>query len=120
MSTKDILSWLDEGEGMGAVFRLHAAKWYDYCRLHYNKTKLRRAEKRRASLDDDPGALKSTGQSTEQALPSTEKCFFFDQSGGGAFRHASTFQLDMHVRQRTLKLQDKPLLAKLNAGDLIA
>ena len=35
-------------------------------------------------------------------------------------RHASTFQIDFHVRQCALKLQDKPLLAKLSAGDLIA
>ncbi len=75
------LSRLDEGEGIEAVFRLHAAKWHDYCRLHYNKSKLQRAEKRRAPLEDDPGASKSTRQSTEHALPSTEKCFFCDQSG---------------------------------------
>ena len=37
-----------------------------------------------------------------------------------ALRHASTFQLDIHVRQCALKLQDKPLLAILSAGDLIA
>ena len=36
--------------------------------------------------------------------------------------NASTFDVDFHVRQCALKLQDKPLLAKLSlsAGDLIA
>ena len=33
---------------------------------------------------------------------------------------ASTFGLDVHVRQCALKLQDKQLLAKLSVGDLIA
>ena len=35
-------------------------------------------------------------------------------------RNVSTFELDFRVRQCALKLQDKPLLAKLSAGDLIA
>lgn len=113
------LSRLDEGEGIEAAFRLHSAKWHDSCRLQYNKTKLQRAVKRKALPEDEPGARKSTRQSSEHA-PSTEKCFFCDQSGGGALRHASTFQIDFHVRQCALKLQDKPLLAKLSAGDLIA
>ena len=39
---------------------------------------------------------------------------------GDALRNASTFDIDIHVRQCALKLQDKPLLAKLSAGDLIA
>ncbi len=73
-------------------------KWHDSCRLQYNNTKLQRAEKRKAPLEDDPGARKPTRQSTEHALPSAEKCFFCDQFGGGALRHASTFQLDIHVR----------------------
>ena len=33
---------------------------------------------------------------------------------------ASTFEIDANVRQCALKLEDKPLLAKLSAGDLIA
>ena len=33
---------------------------------------------------------------------------------------ASTFGIDANVRQCALKLEDKPLLAKLSAGDLIA
>ena len=35
-------------------------------------------------------------------------------------RKASTFGLDMNVRKAAMKLQDKSLLAKLSAGDLIA
>ena len=41
-------------------------------------------------------------------------------AGEDSLRAASTFDLDKHVRKSALKLQDKPLLAKLSAGDLIA
>ncbi|KAL5011366.1 hypothetical protein ScPMuIL_009917, partial [Solemya velum] len=40
------LAQLDEGHGIEASFRLHNAKWHDSCRLQYNKTELKRAEKR--------------------------------------------------------------------------
>ena len=43
------LSRLDEGEGIEASFQHHKAKWHDTCRLKFNKTKLQRAEKRKAS-----------------------------------------------------------------------
>lgn len=41
-------------------------------------------------------------------------------AAGDALRNAATFNVDIRVRQCALKLQDKPLLAKLSAGDLIA
>ena len=48
-------------------------------------------------------------------------CFFCDKTAAeDALRNASTFKLGIHIRQCALKVQDKPLLAKLSAGDLIA
>ena len=38
---------------------------------------------------------------------------------GDTLHNVSTFDLDVRVRQCALKLQDKPLLAKVSAGDLI-
>ena len=50
-----------------------------------------------------------------------ETCFFCDKPADKDSLHkASTFDLDEHVRKSALKLQDKPLLAKLSARDLIA
>ena len=47
-------------------------------------------------------------------------CFLCDNQAGSVPLHkASTFELDKHVRKCALKLEDKPLLAKLSAGDLI-
>ena len=39
---------------------------------------------------------------------------------GETLRNASTFQVDVRVRQCAVKLQDIALLAKLSAGDMIA
>lgn len=117
------MSRLDEGEGVEETFRLHKAKWHDSCRLQYNKTKLQRAEKRKKPHEDnpkdDPGTRKFTRLSSKQH--STEMCFFCGKpAAGDALRNAATFDLDIRVRQCALKLEDKPLLAKLSAGDLIA
>ena len=53
---------------------------------------------------------------------SVETCFFCDkpESSGGSLCKVSTFGFDSKVRQCVLKLQDRQLLAKLSAGDLIA
>ena len=58
----------------------------------------------------------------EQTGSSSEACFFCGKPApaGGTLRRASTFGIDVHVRQCAMKLQDKQLLAKLSAGDLIA
>jgi hypothetical protein len=113
------LSQLDEGQGIEAAFRLHKAKWHDVCRLQYNKTKLHRAEKRKMTQEDDSDAHKFTRRSSIEH--STDVCFFCGQSAVVDVLHnASTFGLDTRVRQCALALQDKPLLAKLSSGDLIA
>ncbi|XP_014664507.1 PREDICTED: uncharacterized protein LOC106806883 [Priapulus caudatus] len=115
------LSQLDEGQGIEAAFRHHKAKWHDSCRLQYNKTKLQRGEKRKMPHEDDPDTHKFTRQSNEHEHCSTDICFFCGKPAAeDALRNASTFELDIRVRQCALKLQDKPLLAKLSAGDLIA
>ncbi len=117
------LSRLDEGMGIEATFRLHKAKWHDSGRLQFNKTKLQRAEKRKMSDEPnpEPNPRKFTRLSREHEHHSTETCFFCGKSADGdTLRNASTFEVDIHVRQCALKLQDKPLLAKLSAGDLIA
>jgi hypothetical protein len=116
------LSKLDDGEGIQATFEHHRARWHDSCRLHYNKTQLFRAEKRKTSCERSADApRKYTRQSVDQPQPSVDKCFFCDgQAGKETLHEASTFELDARVRKCALKLEDKPLLAKLSGGDLIA
>ena len=92
------------------------------CRLQFNKTNLKRAEKRKWCIEDNTVASKKfTRQSIDVAPPSTETCFFCGMPPvGETLRNASTFQVDVRVRQCAVKLQDTALLAKLSAGDMIA
>ena len=90
--------------------------------LQFNKTKLERAEKRKFRIEDNTAASKKfTRQCIEAATPSTETCFFCGMPPVGEILHnASTFHIDVRVRQCAVKLQDTALLAKLSAGDMIA
>ena len=47
------LSWLDDGEGTGAIFRQHKAKCHDSRKLQFNKITLERAEKRKSRTKDN-------------------------------------------------------------------
>ena len=97
------LSRLDDGVGIEAIFRQHKAKWYHSCQLQFNKTNLtlQLAEKRKSLIENNTDvSKKSSRQSVEEAPPSTETCFFCSMSPvGESLRNASTFQVDVRVRQ---------------------
>ena len=121
------LSRLDDGKGIEATLKQHKGKWNDSCRLQYNRTQLQRAAKRTRPSDDEcttSGSKKRfTRISIEQpSCPLIETCFFCNKpsSCGETLRRASTFGIDLKVRQCATILQDEQLLAKLSAGDLIA
>ena len=116
------LSRLDDGDGIEATLQQHKAKWHDSCRLGYNKTQLQHAEKRKRPTEDVANASKKfTRQSLGEASTFIETCFFCGKPApaGKSLSKASTFGIDVNVLQCALKLEDKPLLAKLSAGDLI-
>ena len=118
------LSKIDDGRGIEATLIEHKAKWHDSCRLLYNKTKLKRAEKRKLQTEDDDSnrISKFTRQSMEEASSSIEKCYFCGKTALAeeSLRKASTFDVDFNVQRCAIKLQDERLLAKLSAGYLIA
>ena len=119
------LSRLDDGEGIEATLKQHKARWHGSCRLQYNKTQLRRAEKRKRPIQDasdDDTCMRFTRKCLEGTTASIGTCFFCGKaaSAGKSLCKASTFGVDIKVRQCAIKLQDKKLLAKLSAGDLIA
>ena len=66
--------------------------------------------------------MRFTRQCLEGTSTTIETCFFCGKpaSAGRSLSKASTFGVDIKVRQCAIKLQDKRLLAKLSAGDLIA
>ena len=116
------ISRLDDGDGIESTFQHHRAKWHDSCRLQYNKTQLTRAEKRKTTSENTEGMTrKYTRQSVDRTETVLETCFFCDkQAGNESLRKASTFDLDRRVRNCALKLEDKSLIAKLSAGNMMA
>ena len=56
--SSSIVSRLMEEQDLEGTFRSHKAKWHDSCRLQYNKTKLERATKRKASSSESSDAPK--------------------------------------------------------------
>ena len=132
------ISQLDDGEGIAVTLYQHKAKWHDSCRLMYNQTKLRRAEKRKrkrsadapeditvcSDSEDTCIPKRLTRQNLKQTAPSIsgEYCFFCGQPSSSVkpLRLAATKGLNEKVHQCALKLQDNELLAKLSKGDLIA
>ena len=121
------LSRLDDGEGIEVTLKKHKARWHDSCRLGYNKTQLRRAEKRKRPVDDDDSddaeaCIRFSRRCSEDVRAPIDTCFFCGKSApaGRSLSKASTFGVDINVRQCAIKLQDKQLLAKLSSGDLIA
>ena len=119
------INLLNEGEGTEASFQQHKAKWHDSCRLKFNKTKLQRAEKRKEAPDDSSSSKsprKYARRSLEKLPNPIDQCFFCGKRAEGeeSLHRASTLELDARVRHCALQLQDKPLLAKLSAGDMVA
>lgn len=98
---------------------------YQSCRLKYNSTKLKRAEKRALKTDSNKVDVaipckRSRSQSTE---PTSLRsfCFFCGQPPGISGLHkAATFQIDKRVRICAELLEDTELLAKPSAGDMVA
>ena len=116
---------LDEGGGIEATLLKHKAKWHKSCHSKFNTTKLQRAEKRKASMDDSdmecPIAKKYIRTKDHHELNTKDICFFCETSSTSEPLHeVSTFQVDSRVRKCVLVLQDERLLAKLSAGDMVA
>ena len=92
------LSRFDDGEGIEATLQQRKAKWHDLCRLEYNTTKLRLAEKRKRPIEDVGDVSKFTRHSLGETSTSTETYFCGKPApDGGSLFKASTFGVDVHV-----------------------
>ena len=120
------ISRLDEGNGIGATLLERAAKWHLSCKVKFNATNLKRAEKRASSSlltdNDELPSKRFTRLNNDEGRSSKDSCFFCEKPGSEKNRlhEVSTFQVDSRVRTCALKLQDEHLIAKLSAGDLVA
>ena len=119
------LERLDEGQGIEMTMVANKALYHHSCRLKYNNTMLRRAEKRalkrdREDLEVIATCKRSRSRSVESVILS-DLCFFCGQPPGDSVLHeAATFQIDERVRTCAKLLQDTELIAKLSAGDMVA
>ena len=115
------LSRLDEGNGIEETFLANKARWHKSCYALYNSTKLKRAEKRHSTQQEDLVGGKftrsSAGVCVENTIPA---CFICEESDDRIFHNVSTLGLDDRVRECASLLNDEKLLAKLSGGDLIA
>ena len=115
---------LDDGSGIENMLRLNNAKYHNQCRLMFNNSKLERAQKRRGSQkkNDEPGAgpSKFTRRSVDTVPDIKIICFFCEKDVIRSGRNAMTKNVYERLNGCAELLEDKKLIAKLSAGDLLA
>lgn len=119
---------IDEGDGIEAALIKHNAKYHELCRLKFNNTKLQRAQKRHQPRDDnrsDQPSPKFTRQrpitTAEEQPHCLDECFICEKPSSRSELHETmTMKINTRLHQCATNLQDKKLLAKLSAGDVVA
>ena len=83
--------------------------------------KLKRADKRKRQEEpESPQRSKFTRACSGATTSKAEKSSFFCASSSETLHEASTFNIDTRVHECAHQLQDKVLIAKLSAGDMIS
>ena len=116
---------LHNGSGIEITLRQNNAKYHQSCRMMFNNTKLGRAQKRAMSHKSSEEAEAGPSKCTRRSISSVrfEKdylCFFCEKEVEAADREAMTKNIYERLNECAKLLQDTKLIAKLNAGDLIA
>ena len=99
------------------------AKFHKHCKNRYDEHHYGRATKKRKSMGNDENDLISTPKTRARysAHNFVPQCFFCKKVGTDVnLTQAQTLSLDRRIRDAAIQLQDEKLLAKLNAGDMIA
>ena len=113
---------LDKGIGIQETLMIHSAKWHKTCSLKFNKQALQRVSRKQTKQKSQN--VGTSGVQTRSAFSHTTALylrFFCNEPAGTTNLHkASTHKLDMKVQRCALQLEDRKLLAKLSAGDMIA
>ena len=113
---------LDEGEGIEQTLRKNNAKYHQSCRLKFNNSKIKRAQKRASSAIEEKDESPHTHtRKIPRRSPTPFECFLCEKIGQASeLRHAMTQQLNDKVNECALTLSDGKLLAKLSGGDVVA
>ena len=111
---------LDEGEGIETTLIQNKAKYHNSCRLLFNNTKLKRAEKR-AVTPCTSGTDENSGKRSRSSNPPKVGCFLCEEEDEiSNLRQAMTMHLNERFNQCAKTLNHGKLLAKLSAGDVVA
>ena len=119
------LERLDEGNGIEMTMINNEAQYHQSCRLKYNNTKLRKAEKRVESekYSTTVECTHTRSKCNESSSSSSIKavCFFCEKLPGNSGIHeVATFQVNENVHACAVLLEDTELLAKLSTTDMVA
>ena len=113
---------LDKGIDIQETLMIHSAKWHKTCSFKFNKQALQRVSRKQTKRRSQNAG--TSGVQTRLAFSHTtalDHCFFCNEPGGTTNLHeTSTYQSDMKVRRCALQLEDRKLLVKLSAGNMIA
>ena len=124
---------LGDGE-LADISSANHAIWHKNCVLKVNSTSVVRARKKHSSgvshaspvktrrlSDTIPSPDTLPGDGTNNSFPDNKTvCILCGERGDMSLHKASTLGLDEKVRRCAMICQDKSLIAKLSAGDLIA
>ena len=113
---------LDEDARIAEMLLQRKAKLHKSCRYKCSNIKLKRADKRKRQEEPEspPQCSKFTRACSGATTSKAEKSCFFCGSSSETLHEASTFNIDTRVRECAHQLQDKVLIAKLSAGDMIS
>ena len=112
---------LDEGGGIAETLLQRKAKLHKSCRNKLSNMKLKRADKwKRQEEPESPQRSKFTRVCSGATTSKAEKSCFFCESSSETLHEASIFNIDTRFHECAHQLQDKVLIAKLSAGDMIS
>ena len=107
------VSRLDDGNGIEKTFFANKARWHRSCYALFNSTKLKRAEKRHATQQEDLVGGKFTRSNASVCSENTSPaCFICDECDDRALHSVSTLGLDDRVRERASLLNDEKANSK--------
>ena len=127
---------LEKGGQLNDELYEHKAKYHKSCKLKFSSSKLPKPPEDEPDILPDTPVIPTTSEPTfrqvrnskrlldtptEEPLKKQEKCFFCDlpADSKSALHLVQSFRLDTRVRRCARLLNDFPLLAKLNSGNLI-
>jgi hypothetical protein len=114
---------LDEGLGIAATLSNHEAKWHKSCRLQYNDTKLKRAQKKFEARGQTTESSRLTRSSVPPMVASVETvCFLctLPEKRNNKLHLVTTLQLSERVKEWAKYVMDARLIGMLQTSDLVA